>query len=137
MVDGIPALGTCIDASVEVASTWQAYFYDPSEAAQPLQTELQEAQWLNAQFSSSPDWVGIHQAIWDIFGAAYGDLGTLAWLSSAQANYSSIDPSSFSLLQPVPDGASQRFLVETAPEPTMFGLVGLALIGLGWKRWRT
>jgi hypothetical protein len=133
--DGTPIQGTCItwDLIVGPPFVWDAQREYLSDFTEPQRTKLLEAEWLTLQFIQGQDWAPIHQAIWDIFGAGYTDSSTLSWERQAQQNYGSVDPYGFYLLVPNPVDFTQSFIVQT-PEPATLGLIGLALIGVGWRK---
>jgi hypothetical protein len=145
--DGRPIWGTCYNFTFHVAPpyVWEAQEYQVTDFSDPEPTNLLEAEWLNTQFAASPDTVGIHQAIWDLFGSAFTDAGTLAWEQSAQRNYGSIDPATFYMLIPAAATSIQPFLVtradpppqELSPEPGTWLLCGgVLLIVVGWRSGR-
>src|ERR1039457_7066645 len=95
-VDGAPVLGTCVNWDLEVGPP---YSWEANELPLPNTQQFLSAVWLTEQFIGYPDWVSIHQAIWDEFGASYSDPTTLGWLAQANnpANYGSVDASNFLL----------------------------------------
>ena len=131
--NGVPILGTCITWNLEVGPpySWQATDYQLVDFSAPVQQELEEAEWLNLQFSTQPlaYWPYVHQAIWDIFGANYSDSFTLSWETEAQENYQAAGK--FSVLIPNEEDLTQSFLVPAAAtsEPGSFwiGFMALAL----------
>jgi len=137
LIDGQPVKGTCISYDLRVGppNTWTATAEPVSDFAPEYQVKLLEAEWLNHQFATSNDTVGIHHAIWNLFGATYA--GTGQWLSEAQQNYRSVDPNSFDLLVPVPANYTQSFLIEhPTPEPATVILLalGIGLFALIFKK---
>lgn len=133
--DGVAILGTCITFNLEVGPPyeWTADLEGLGSFTDPMKTELIEAEWLNLQFSSSSDWVGIHQAIWDLFGASFSDSDTLKWVGQAEtkSNWSTVDTTSFGVLVPQPEDVAQWFLVtdsKSTPEPSLLFLVGGGLL---------
>jgi hypothetical protein len=139
VVDGTSIEGTCITYDIEIVDgeTWSATIDSLSDFSLSDQTLYLEAEYLNLQFPFSTDWVGIHQAIWDIFEpGTFTDQDTTSWLNLAETNYSSVNPNSFSVLVPVPVSAAQTFLIPT-PETnslSMFFGGSLILLGLGKLR---
>ena len=134
-IDGVPTTGVCITWDLEVGPPylWIADLQPVSAFAPAEQTALLEADWLALQFTPSDEaqWVSIHHAIWDLFGASYTDTGT--WLALAAADYGSVNPNSFLVAVPTPD-ITQSFLIQT-PEPRLcwIGLGFLVLwAGFGW-----
>lgn len=133
LVDGVPEQGTCISWNLEVGPpfTWQANVVDAFSFADS--TVILQSEWLNLQFATRPDWIQIHQAIWDLFGASYSDSATLNLLAAARtpANFMSVDPASFGVLVPIPSDLTQSFLVPTStPEPGTAGLLFLGVVGV-------
>lgn len=134
--NGIPILGTCVTFDIEITDgeTWNATVDTITDFSASNQTLYLEAEYLNQQFNVSPDWSGIHQAIWDIFETGiYTDSDTLNWLTSAETHYSSVNPISFEVLVPDPVDAAQTFLI-ASPEPFTFILIGSGLLLLGFSK---
>jgi hypothetical protein len=156
-INGVSTLGTCITDTIDINTnfTWKAVEVSPSFYTGAIYTNLLQAEWLNQRFgvvasSDTADWVGIHQAIWDLFDPGkYTDSTTMTWLNAAQtpSHYNSVSPTSFYVLVPEPNyqlnqGVSQSFLVQgtptlnQTPEPMtmlLFGS-GLMLISLAGRK---
>jgi hypothetical protein len=135
-VDGIDMTGICINSNINVGPpfTWDATLEPLNFFPQSQQTLLLEADYLALQFAVNSDWVGLHHAIWDLFGASYP--GTSAWIQAAQDHYGQVDPSTFQVLVPNPVSAAQSFIVQVTPteapevETSFLLLAGLSLIFL-------
>lgn len=150
--DAVSVQGTCVTFAIDitVGQSWLAEDVSVSSFSLPIQKQLEEAEYLRERFAVAPqaDWAGIHQAIWDIFGATFSfDLSdpnqtdTGYWLNLAQLNYGTVNPSSFSVLVPEPgytlnQGVAQSFLVSgnpgstPTPEPASLLFLGTGLIAL-------
>ena len=141
-VDGITTAGTCItfDQRVGPPYEWLAAIETVADFSEPVRTELLEAEWLNTQFAGSPDTVGIHHGIWDIFGASYAD--GEPWAALASANYGTVDQNSFDVLAPTQANFTQTFLIPAkkpeeftfTPEPGTSFLLGAGLVVLARMR---
>jgi len=118
----------------------------------------QEAAWLTLQYSLNPSgYADIQATIWQLFDTFAPNSSTGYWLSQAEANYASRSYENFFVVTNVgpvnPTGQVQEFLTvvdprmsiyprnllgETAdsaaitPEPRLFGVLGLALISIGF-----
>ena len=107
----------------------------------------QMAAWLTTQFKPQNAANGaIQDTLWDLFNPNANNTNSnppvpnsMTWLIAAEKNYSSINPSSFSILTNVNatySGANQvqEFIVSTpvsqAPEPASLALLGVGMIGL-------
>ena len=132
IVDGLHIQGVCLDYDIRVASVWTANWVPLTSITQPERTAYLEAAWIDSQFpvTSTNEWVAMHHGIWDLFGASYSD--GAAWDTLAAKNYGLINPVSFMLLDAVPEGSSQDFLVQT-PEPAnwVMAVLGLMVLGVG------
>ena len=139
-IDGAPVQGVCISWNLEVGPP---YSWTATEIQLPGNYDpFLEAAWLTEQFNyiapSDAGWSPTHQAIWDLFGASFNDPGTLAWIAQAEnpANWGTINPADFVLLQPLQADYTQTFIVPVStPEPATFLLIGfsLAVVGLTGK----
>jgi hypothetical protein len=105
-------------------------------------TLYQEAAWLTTQFASNQgDYVNLQYALWNLMnpGGAPTNSDEQNWLTLAGLNYSSIDPSSFSIVTNIAPvyatGQVQEFIVNT-PEPGVLALLlcGLLLIAVVLQR---
>lgn len=150
LLDSDPIFATCISFDQHVAGgeTWLADLEPLSYFTPAQQISLLKAQYLNGAFAFYPDWVGIHQAIWNIFGATFAtseggaQTPTGYWVNEANTNYLSVNPTSFNVLVPengsqipLSMGLPQSFLINTqghseVPEPMSFILIGSGLVGL-------
>ena len=105
-------------------------------------TLYQEAAWLTTQFASNQgDYVNLQYALWNLMnpGGAPTNAGEQDWLAQAALNYSSIDPSGFSIITNVgpvtATGQEQEFIVNT-PEPGVLAMLlcGMLLIAVVLRR---
>ena len=105
-------------------------------------TLYQEAAWLTTQFASNQgDYVNLQYALWNLMnpGGAPTNAGEQDWLAQAALNYSSIDPSGFSIITNVgpvtATGQEQEFIVNT-PEPGVLAMLlcGMLLIAVVLQR---
>jgi hypothetical protein len=138
LVNGVLTQGTCISPFLEVDPPyqWTANVDPIADFADPQYTQLLQAAWLVGQFAASSDQIGIQQAVWNLFGAAYTDTDTLSWGAAAVSGYLSVNPSNFSVLVPVPADFTQSFLIESGvsgiessvPEPALWWIVAAALV---------
>lgn len=135
--DGQTIQGVCISFDLEVGPpyVWTADWFSGASFTQPQLGKLEEADWLVLQFGTQPTnaWVGIHQAIWDIFGASFFDADTISWLAAAEINGGSVDPNSFRVLVPTVPNFTQSFIVQNTiakptPEPAEAALVAIVLL---------
>ena len=133
-IDGLLVLGTNISWDLELEPP---YTWDAGETPLPNTQPFLSIAWLDLQFSSSSDWAGIQDAIWDESGASYADANTLSWLASANdpANYGSVNRWGFEILQPDIAGYIPSFIIQS-PEPATFLLIGMGLVGLSIVRRR-
>ena len=118
----------------------------------------QEAAWLTVQYSLNPgSYADIQATIWQLFDTFAPNPSSGYWLSQAEATYASRSYENFFVVTNVgpvnPTGQVQEFLTvvdprmsiyprdlrgETAysgvftPEPRLFGVLGLALISIGF-----
>ena len=152
---------TCIDDSImnppnsqNPNDTWNADLVAPVSYGLVSLKQLQEAEYLNLQFSGSlttQQTLDLHEAIWDIIAfptlqvngsllsesVTFDDPAIVTNLDSAFANYGSVNSNSFSVLVANPGGSAQDFLVNEAspsPEPLTLAFVGAGLLALGYKR---
>ena len=129
--DGQAIKGTCFTDDLQVAPPyiWDASVYRVTDFSEPERKKLLEAEWLNQQFAVNTDWEGIHEGIWDIFGASYASANALLWKPRAEANYGTVSWDSFYVLVPSPARLTQSFLVETAaPEAASGGLTAIGYL---------
>lgn len=86
------------------------------------------------------DRIDIQHAVWNITtpGAFTADDAAQTYVDQAEDNYGSINPKYFSIISDVNTGTgrNQEFMVADAPEPASFGLLGLAVFGLGLTQFR-
>jgi hypothetical protein len=122
----------------------------------------QEAAWLTVQYSLNPsfDYADIQATIWQLFDSYAPSPATGYWLSQAEANYAAGNYNNFFVVTNVgpvnPTGQVQEFLTVLqpgmsiypqdsaqniagtysvlTPEPGLMGVLGLALISLGFAR---
>ncbi len=144
---------TCIDYMILNPDTWNADLVAPVSYGLVSLKQLQEAEYLNLQFSGSlttQQTLDLHEAIWDITAfptlQVYGSLlsetvtfdnsAIVTNLDNAFANYGSVNPNSFSVLAANPGGSAQDYLVNVSsvPEPLTLAFVGAGLLALGYKR---
>jgi hypothetical protein len=159
IVDGVDTSATCINSTLEVGppNSWTASVIPFTNYSGATETELLELEWLNIQFGFDSDWVGIHQAIWNINltatqsgispapdnlsntpgppqSAPFTDADTLSWVAKAETstNYGSVNLDNYALLLSGSDPLVQSFLITNpSPEPTTMALFGSGLIGIG------
>ena len=144
---------TCIDYMILNPDTWNADLVAPVSYGLVSLKQLQEAEYLNLQFSGSlttQQTLDLHEAIWDIIAfptlqvhgsllsetVTFDDSAIVTNLDNAFANYGSVNPNSFSVLAANPGGSAQDYLVNVSsvPEPMTLAFVGAGLLALGYKR---
>ena len=146
-------VGTCIDDSIMNPNIWNADLVAPVSYGLVSLKQLQEAEYLNLQFSGSlttQQTLDLHEAIWDIIAfptlqvhgsllsetVTFDNSAIVTNLDNAFANYGSVNPNSFSVLAANPGGSAQDYLVNVSsvPEPLTLVFVGAGLLALGYKR---
>jgi hypothetical protein len=139
-IDGVPVPCTCTTWNIEVASTWTIDLVPINSLTGQELIDYSKDEWLDQQFATSSDWVGITQAIWDESGAGYSDPDTLSWLAAAAANYGGTNLTGAYVAFPVPLDSSQVMLTNNPlPEgnSATLALIGLVLVVASRKfAWR-
>jgi len=82
------------------------------------------------------DRISIQHAMWNIVDPGFAnDASAQGYIDLAENNFGSINPHYYNIVSDV-NHHYQEFMVSDAPEPVSFGLLGLAVFGLGLTQFR-